>query len=60
MMAVDGLASFVPAIEAGARALQREGEKARHDFRLTDAGHCFAGAETLARLARRLDVRRPR
>ena len=59
MMPVDGFAAFVPAIEAGARALRVVAEQHRRAFRPTDMDHAAKDARKLEVLAAHLDVRRP-
>lgn len=58
MMPLDGLAKFVPAIEAGARALRREAEACRRRFLPTDMAFRDRDAEALEVLAHHLDIRR--
>lgn len=57
-MTLDGLSSFVPSIEAGARALRREVARARAAFLPTDMENHQHDAAMLENLAHRLDVRR--
>lgn len=57
-MMLDGLAAFVPAIEAGARALRRQASLARASFRPTDMEYHAKDARALEALAAHLDVRR--
>ena len=54
----DAYVAFVPSIEAGARALRREAERARRAFRPTDMDAHQRDALALEELAHRLDVRR--
>lgn len=56
-MSLDALAPYVPSVEAGARALLREAERARGAFRMTDLQHAIHDANKLEQLARVLDVR---
>ena len=60
MMRLDALASFVPAIEAGALAMRQKAEADYKAFRWTDYGLHIEAALDLENLAHRLDVRRVR
>lgn len=56
-MSMDGLSAYVPAIRAGVRALRHDAERAYASFRPTDLEQLNRDAETLDRLAHKLDVR---
>lgn len=60
MMALDGLASFVPSIEAGSRALRKEADRCKRALLFTDCDYAAKDAKELEALARHLDVRRVR
>jgi hypothetical protein len=56
-LTLDTLASYVPSIRAGVRALRRETSLARSAFRPTDVDFLARDAHNLDQLARLLDVR---